>query len=60
MTITISVPFALPHVLVRAARVLFPVVVPLVLAMMGSAEAGIGMQMGLEVVLVVLRHLLRV
>ncbi len=33
---------------------------PLALALMGSAEAGIGLQAGLEIGLLVLRHLLGV
>ncbi|MEV4294669.1 hypothetical protein [Microbispora rosea] len=58
MTITISVPFALPQVLRRTARVLFPVLMPLALALVGSADAGIGLQVALEIGLLVLRHLL--
>ncbi|OPG14520.1 hypothetical protein [Microbispora sp. GKU 823] len=58
MTITISVPFALPHIVARTARALFPVLMPLALALVGSAEAGIGLQVGLEIGLLVLRHLL--
>ncbi|TQS26899.1 hypothetical protein [Microbispora sp. KK1-11] len=60
MTITISVPFTLPQFLSRTARVLFPVLMPLALALVGSAEAGIGLQVGLEIGLLVLRHLLGV
>ncbi len=58
MTITISVPFTLPQILRRTARVLFPVLMPLALALVGSAEAGIGLRAGLEIGLLVLRHLL--
>ncbi|MEU7691603.1 hypothetical protein OHB01_02715 [Microbispora hainanensis] len=60
MTITISVPFTLPQILHRTARVLFPVLMPLALALAGSAEAGVGMHLGLEIGLLVLRHLLGV
>lgn len=59
MTITISVPFTLPQILHRTARVLFPVLMPLALALAGSAEA-VGMHLGLEIGLLVLRHLLGV
>ncbi|GLW24463.1 hypothetical protein DI270_005350 [Microbispora triticiradicis] len=58
MTITISVPFALPPTLVRAARALFPVLMPLALALVGTADAGVGLVVGLEIGLAILRHLL--
>ncbi|MEU8199039.1 hypothetical protein AB0C10_35180 [Microbispora amethystogenes] len=58
MTITISVPYGLPQTLVRAARALFPVLVPLALALVGGADAGVGLVVGLEIGLLVLRRLL--
>ncbi|MBP2706148.1 hypothetical protein JOL79_20265 [Microbispora sp. RL4-1S] len=58
MTITISIPFTLPRTLVLAARVMFPVVMPLALTMIGSTEPGSGLRVGLEIGLVLLRHLL--